>query len=218
MPLLNTWNWWFFKGPPAKEEMERLKAEGQDEDQIWRDCLMKIEHKVTTVQDFWICFTALPKPMELIANKQGFILCREGCRPEWEDPEMAVGGMWTFKAQRDADALWRVLLMSAVGQMFRSSRTDPPIDDDEIVAVQQEVKIARGGTKDIIMKVWHKNHDKKDAVKERLRELIESKFRQMEGGSALKKQHPPVNWENSVPALGRPAAPECFWKKNPNLK
>eukprot|EP00662_Eupelagonemidae_sp_cell21_P049676 gene49676-9835_t len=30
MPLLNNWNWWFFKGPPTKEQIEKAKAGDKD--------------------------------------------------------------------------------------------------------------------------------------------------------------------------------------------
>eukprot|EP01062_Namystynia_karyoxenos_P025019 TRINITY_DN19803_c0_g1_i2.p1 TRINITY_DN19803_c0_g1~~TRINITY_DN19803_c0_g1_i2.p1 ORF type:complete len:321 (+),score=101.65 TRINITY_DN19803_c0_g1_i2:216-1178(+) len=216
-PLYHTWCWWFFKGPPSKETIEAAKAQGKSEDALWRESNVQIQQPVRTVQDFWICAKLLPKPTELTVNKQGFILAREGCRPEWEDPELAEGGMWTFKVQQqsDADDLWRYLLMATIGQMFRSQRHG--LDDNEIVALQHEVKTGgRVAGKDIFIKVWHRTDRLRDAVKERLKELLDgaprSQFRQA------------VLWGQPTAAFsaagGRGGASltgnyDCFHKSNP---
>jgi len=209
--LFHAWNWWFFKGPPSKESLEAAEKDGKSQDDCWRESNVKIEYPIKTAEDFWTFYTTLPKPTTLTTNKQGFLLVREGCRAEWEEPEMKQGGMWQFKVQRDvADDLWKHLLMAVVGQMFASQRLG--IEDDEIVAFQNEIKTTHKGkgVQDVYFKLWHKRESLADQVKERLKELIDKQKEGKFAGSVV--------WEQTgaLALRGGGSNYDCFHKTNPN--
>ncbi|KAJ9462079.1 Eukaryotic translation initiation factor 4E-1 [Diplonema papillatum] len=166
-PLQFSWKYWFCKGVPTEEETKENHL------QAYRNCNIQIEHEIATVQDFWVCYLELPKPSQLEEKKQGFILCRNGVNPEWEDPEMKNGGVWNYVvSSKSCDDFWKYALMAAIGQGFVTAN----LEADEIVAVQNDIQIqGPSNTKTIRIKIWHKRLEKKDFVASRLKELLSSR-------------------------------------------
>ena len=66
LKLHQAWNYWFFKGLPTEED----KKNANSPDEAYKNNMIKMEHDITTVQDFWVCNLELPKPSELHENKQ----------------------------------------------------------------------------------------------------------------------------------------------------
>lgn len=104
-PLNGKWTLWYTKPLVDKSES-------------WSDLLKPIV-TFSTVEEFWGIFNSIPLASEL-PLKSDYHLFREGIKPEWEDPQNASGGKWSYsfkeKKKYDINELWLRALLSAIGE------------------------------------------------------------------------------------------------------
>mmetsp|Transcript_12588 Transcript_12588/g.22233 ORF Transcript_12588/g.22233 Transcript_12588/m.22233 type:complete len:234 (-) Transcript_12588:102-803(-) len=92
--------------------------------------------KMSTVKQFWSCFNSLPQPSQLLEGKRwmrtekgnkehinGFMLFKDGIKPEWEDEQNANGGHYQLELKPDLggaviDELWNNVVLGVVGDLI----------------------------------------------------------------------------------------------------
>jgi translation initiation factor 4E len=98
--------------------------------------------RVSTVQNFWQYYTALPAISELrqVNHKHVSIaLFRGQIKPAWEDENNAHGGTFFFMVPRDVvDELWKDLLLSAIGGTLHDHLTAGNLINGLVVSPKQE--------------------------------------------------------------------------------
>jgi len=140
VPLQTPWTFWIdkaTKGSTAAEYQANLKK----------------VYTVATVQSFWSVYNHIPEISEL-PQRSYYHLMREERQPLWEDPIICKGGTWRLKCQKkDTAAVWKELLLAAIGEQFESDLA--PGDDIAGLSVSPR-------NRDDLIQIW--NYDAQLAV------------------------------------------------------
>ena len=84
--------------------------------------LTKNVHAIKSVEEFWVCFDAIP-PATKLSKDENIMFFRKGVEPKWEDAAFKTekgGGRFLFKldALGSADKFIQALLVHTLGEQF----------------------------------------------------------------------------------------------------
>jgi len=92
--------------------------------------------KISTVKQFWSCWNHLPQPSHLLEGKRwartengkkdyinGFMIFKDGIKPEWEDDQNSAGGHFQLELKPDLgggmiDELWNNVVLGTIGDLI----------------------------------------------------------------------------------------------------
>jgi hypothetical protein len=123
-------------------------------------------HDVTTVEDFWVCYKALP-PATKLPKDENVLFFRKGIEPKWEDPAFKAKPGGRFVCQLDpvssADKFIERLLAVTLGEQIS-------VDTNTSGLVGGVRFVKKDNKRDIFVRVevWITDKDKMQAVKDML--------------------------------------------------
>ena len=81
--------------------------------------LVRKVSSVYTVQAFADLQQSIPEPF-LLEQKCSYHLMRAGIQPLWEDPENALGGIWSFRIPKEhTNEIWKRTMLALIGEQFK---------------------------------------------------------------------------------------------------
>jgi len=159
-PLSRTWVIW-----------EHRTREGESYGQS-----MSPVGSVESVESFWQCWRHLPAPSLLFGSPQSasdehriesLSIFVSGVRPEWEEPENAVGGeLYCRRVQpHQLDRLWNTLVLAVVGASL-------PTADAQVTGVRV-VNKSQGSRAAFRVEVWLRSEQASVLMREGLARLLQ---------------------------------------------
>jgi len=154
VPLNTPWTFWLDKSVRGSSVAEYEAA------------LRKI-YTVNTVQGFWSVYNNIPDVHKL-SSRYSYHLMRHERRPVWEDEWHCRGGNWRLKcAKKDTSAVWKELLLAAIGEQFQ----DCMAPGDEVSGLSVSVR-----DRDDILQIWNTDSAlaEKSTIVTKVKELLPS--------------------------------------------
>jgi len=98
----------------------------------WMDDIKKVI-SFDSVEEFWGLYNNIVPPSQL-PQKANYYLFKEGIIPAWEDPANKDGGKWSIQLPKDKnraniDKMWLFTMLSAIGETFDPSLSNPSSPD-----------------------------------------------------------------------------------------
>lgn len=121
---------------------------------------------ISTVEDFWVVYTHLKRPNDVIATSLfQYQLFRKGIQPLWDDTHNVDGGKWMVKCKKEfSSRLWEDLLLAFIGDSFELG--------DEICGVVLSI---RDQMPYDILNVWNKtasNVETRNKVRDAFKRVV----------------------------------------------
>jgi len=98
----------------------------------WMDDIKKVI-SFDSVEEFWGLYNNIVPPSQL-PQKANYYLFKENIIPAWEDPANKDGGKWSIQLPKDKnraniDKMWLFTMLSAIGETFDPSLSNPSSPD-----------------------------------------------------------------------------------------
>ncbi|XP_013401670.1 eukaryotic translation initiation factor 4E type 3-like, partial [Lingula anatina] len=122
-------------------------------------------YTVSTVQGFWSVYNNIPEP-EKLNVRYCYHLMRYEIKPMWEDSANLKGGNWRIKVYKeDTNAVWKELLLAAIGEQF----SDSMAKGDDINGISVSIR-----ERDDILQIWNKDSSLADqsTIVEKVKSLL----------------------------------------------
>eukprot|EP00392_Amoebophrya_sp_AT5.2_P006259 g6269.t1 len=153
-----SYNSWTSPSTSTKPELSAKQLENRDKSYLDK---LVVLGSFRTIEDFARYYCYLKAPTEL--SKDRMIAClREGCRPAWEDyPD---GGCWLIRIDRlygekKLNRMWEAILVALISEEFGTPN---------VLGVALSIRM-----KADVLQLWLRDSRGKDAVGERLREVLD---------------------------------------------
>ncbi len=121
---------------------------------------------VSTVEEFWLLYVHLRRPIDERPSSCDYHLFREGIKPMWEDEANINGGKWIVRLKKGLAArYWEDVLLAILGGAFTG------VDDNEICGAVLSVRYQED-----ILSVWNRSADSRRVcltIRDTLREVME---------------------------------------------